>query len=172
MPPGGKVGVSAMCILGYNVNAGQEISLRLRTDDLRGFRRYDRIRETLCHELAHMVHSEHNANFKVSSCGPMRVRSTGKDIAKRLPRVSSNFLVVGTSSSLYQAFCRIHFQSPTNHAVQKCSLPVQDLQLEHGNAQSFAAAKAWGLSMMSSVSQQPWFPAKKQPNLIPASSVP
>ncbi|KAK9827467.1 hypothetical protein WJX74_004216 [Apatococcus lobatus] len=64
MPPEGKVGVSAMCILGYNVNAGQEISLRLRTDDLKGFRRYDRIHETLCHELAHMVHSEHDANFK------------------------------------------------------------------------------------------------------------
>jgi hypothetical protein len=35
MPPEGKVGVSAMCILGYNVNHGQEISLRLRTDDLK-----------------------------------------------------------------------------------------------------------------------------------------
>lgn len=55
MPPEGKVGVSAMCILGVNINRGQEISLRLRTDDLKGFRRYDRIRETLCHELAHMV---------------------------------------------------------------------------------------------------------------------
>ncbi|KAL0030412.1 hypothetical protein WJX79_002860 [Trebouxia sp. C0005] len=55
MPPEGKVGVSPVCILGVNINAGQEISLRLRTDDLKGFRRYDRIRETLCHELAHMV---------------------------------------------------------------------------------------------------------------------
>lgn len=35
MPPEGKVGVSAMCVLGYNVNNGQEISLRLRTDDLK-----------------------------------------------------------------------------------------------------------------------------------------
>jgi hypothetical protein len=55
MPPEGKVGVSAVCILGYNANQGQEISLRLRTDDLRGFRKYLRIRETLVHELAHMV---------------------------------------------------------------------------------------------------------------------
>jgi hypothetical protein len=31
----GKVGVSAMCILGFNVNKGQEISLRLRTDDMK-----------------------------------------------------------------------------------------------------------------------------------------
>ena len=55
MPPEGKVGVSAVCILGVNINRGQEISLRLRTDDLRGFRRYDSIRQTLCHELVHMV---------------------------------------------------------------------------------------------------------------------
>ena len=31
-----QVGVSAVCLLGYNVNQGQEISLRLRTDDLKG----------------------------------------------------------------------------------------------------------------------------------------
>lgn len=36
MPPEGKVGVSPVCVLGVNINAGQEISLRLRTDDLRG----------------------------------------------------------------------------------------------------------------------------------------
>ncbi|KAL3145517.1 hypothetical protein ABBQ32_003341 [Trebouxia sp. C0010 RCD-2024] len=64
MPPEGKVGVSPVCILGVNINSGQEISLRLRTDDLKGFRRYDRIRETLCHELAHMVWSEHDNRFK------------------------------------------------------------------------------------------------------------
>lgn len=40
MPPEGKVGVSPVCILGVNINAGQEISLRLRTDDLKGFRRH------------------------------------------------------------------------------------------------------------------------------------
>ena len=53
-----------VCILGVNVNKGQEISLRLRTDDLRGFRRYERIRETMVHELAHMVFSEHDNSFK------------------------------------------------------------------------------------------------------------
>ncbi len=31
---------------------------------LQGFRRYDRIKETLCHELAHMVWGEHDASFK------------------------------------------------------------------------------------------------------------
>lgn len=58
--------------------AGQEISLRLRTDDLKGFRRYDRIRETLIHELAHMVWGEHDANFK-------ELNSQVRDIADRAP---------------------------------------------------------------------------------------
>ena len=35
MPPEGKVGISPVCLLGVNINAGQEISLRLRTDDLK-----------------------------------------------------------------------------------------------------------------------------------------
>lgn len=34
MPPQGKVGISSVCLLGVNILAGREISLRLRTDDL------------------------------------------------------------------------------------------------------------------------------------------
>lgn len=64
MPPEGKVGISPVCLLGVNVNKGQEICLRLRTDDLRGFRKYNSIRETLIHELAHMVYGEHDTDFK------------------------------------------------------------------------------------------------------------
>ncbi|KAF8391621.1 hypothetical protein HHK36_023927 [Tetracentron sinense] len=63
MAPEGYVGVSPECILGYNKNHGEEISLRLRTDDLKGFRKYESIKKTLLHELAHMVYSEHDANF-------------------------------------------------------------------------------------------------------------
>ncbi|KAJ8749379.1 hypothetical protein K2173_018869 [Erythroxylum novogranatense] len=63
MAPVGYVGVSPKCILGYNKNHGEEISLRLRTDDLKGFRKYESIKKTLLHELAHMVYPEHDANF-------------------------------------------------------------------------------------------------------------
>lgn len=63
-PTEGKVGVSEACLLGYNRNRGEEIGLRLRTDDWGGFRKYLRIRETLMHELAHMVHDDHGAGFK------------------------------------------------------------------------------------------------------------
>ncbi|KAF7140222.1 hypothetical protein RHSIM_Rhsim06G0169800 [Rhododendron simsii] len=63
MAPVGYVGVSPKCLLGFNKNQGEEISLRLRTDDLKGFRKYESIKKTLLHELAHMVYSEHDANF-------------------------------------------------------------------------------------------------------------
>ncbi|RAL39360.1 hypothetical protein DM860_002893 [Cuscuta australis] len=63
MAPIGYVGVSPKCLLGLNKNQGEEISLRLRTDDLRGFRKYQSIKKTLLHELAHMVHTEHDTNF-------------------------------------------------------------------------------------------------------------
>ncbi|XVE72476.1 hypothetical protein DITRI_Ditri11bG0042100 [Diplodiscus trichospermus] len=51
MAPVGYVGVSPKCILGFNKNHGEEISLRLRTDDLKGFRKYESIKKTLLHEL-------------------------------------------------------------------------------------------------------------------------
>ena len=51
-------------LLGLNVNGGQEIKLRLRTDDLLGFRNYNKIRDTLVHELTHNVWGDHDNNFK------------------------------------------------------------------------------------------------------------
>lgn len=61
--PEGKVGVSEVCVLGLNKNKGQEILLRIRTDDLKGFRKMLNIREVLFHELAHNVYSDHDDNF-------------------------------------------------------------------------------------------------------------
>lgn len=50
-------------LLGLNRNKGQIIELRLRTDAYDGYRDYKTIRRTLCHELAHNVHSPHDRNF-------------------------------------------------------------------------------------------------------------
>ncbi|KAJ2158757.1 hypothetical protein GGF46_003538 [Coemansia sp. RSA 552] len=50
-------------ILGYNRNRGEVIALRLRTDDLEGFRDYLAVRQVLMHELAHMVWDAHDDNF-------------------------------------------------------------------------------------------------------------
>ncbi|CAH8370284.1 unnamed protein product [Eruca vesicaria subsp. sativa] len=63
LAPVGYVGVSPKCLLGFNKNQGEEISLRLRTDDLKGFRKYQSIKKTLLHELAHMVYTEHDQDF-------------------------------------------------------------------------------------------------------------
>ena len=51
------------CLLGYNTNGGQRIDLKLRTDDLRGFRPYDQLAATLIHELSHNWVGEHNLLF-------------------------------------------------------------------------------------------------------------
>ncbi|KAK0188535.1 WLM-domain-containing protein [Armillaria mellea] len=51
-------------LLGLNVNAGQQIKLRLRTDRYDGFRTYKDVRGVLCHELTHNVWGDHDNNFK------------------------------------------------------------------------------------------------------------
>ncbi|GMH92839.1 hypothetical protein TrVE_jg10825 [Triparma verrucosa] len=63
MYPEGKVGVSDVCVMGLNVNKGQKILLRLRTDDLQGWRKMESIRKVLFHELSHNDISEHNGEF-------------------------------------------------------------------------------------------------------------
>lgn len=50
-------------ILGLNRNAGEVIELRLRTDAHDGYRDYKTIRKTLCHELTHNVHGDHDRSF-------------------------------------------------------------------------------------------------------------
>lgn len=64
MPPEGQVGVSAACLMGLNKNRGEEVLLRLRTDDWQGLRPYASVVEVLLHELAHNVHSDHDDAFK------------------------------------------------------------------------------------------------------------
>lgn len=49
--------------LGLNRNGGEVIELRLRTDAYDGYRDYKTIRKTLCHELTHNEHGEHNREF-------------------------------------------------------------------------------------------------------------
>lgn len=51
------------CLLGWNRNFGERIALRLRTDDLTSFRKYDSIANTLIHELTHNVHGPHDEKF-------------------------------------------------------------------------------------------------------------
>lgn len=52
-------------LLGLNVNKGQAIKLRLRTDAYDGFRLYKDVRRTLCHELTHNVWGDHDDNVRL-----------------------------------------------------------------------------------------------------------
>lgn len=65
MYPEGYVGVSDVCVMGLNENKGQRILLRLRTDDLKGFRKILSIRKVLFHELSHNEFSEHGNDFYI-----------------------------------------------------------------------------------------------------------
>lgn len=49
-------------LLGLNVNGGQAIKLRIRTEG--GFRNYNDVRKVLCHELAHNVWGDHDNNVR------------------------------------------------------------------------------------------------------------
>ncbi|KAL7534921.1 hypothetical protein ACHAXR_008883 [Thalassiosira sp. AJA248-18] len=60
------------CLLGYNTNHGMRIDVKLRTDDLSGFRPYDELAATLIHELSHNWVGEHNVVFW-TNYGQMRV---------------------------------------------------------------------------------------------------
>lgn len=62
--PDGKVGETDECVMGLNKNNGEEILLRIRTDDLKGFRKMESVLNVLYHELAHNEISEHNNEFK------------------------------------------------------------------------------------------------------------
>jgi hypothetical protein len=69
-------------LLGLNVNAGQSILLRIRTDAYDGFRSYAEIRRVLCHELTHNVYGGHGDD--VSSCTDSHWTSTEIDSVQDL----------------------------------------------------------------------------------------
>lgn len=58
-----KRGTPNMDLLGYNMNSGDMIVLRLRTDNIKGFRPYHDLINTLLHELTHNVWGPHDHNF-------------------------------------------------------------------------------------------------------------
>jgi hypothetical protein len=51
------------CLLGYNTNGGARIDVKLRTEDLQGFRPYPELASTLIHELSHNWVGEHDLLF-------------------------------------------------------------------------------------------------------------
>eukprot|EP00929_Paragymnodinium_shiwhaense_P054040 TRINITY_DN27087_c0_g1_i1.p1 TRINITY_DN27087_c0_g1~~TRINITY_DN27087_c0_g1_i1.p1 ORF type:complete len:665 (-),score=130.35 TRINITY_DN27087_c0_g1_i1:273-2267(-) len=58
-----KRGTPNMDLLGYNMNFGGMIVLKLRTDNVKGFRPYHDLINTLIHEMTHNVWGPHDHNF-------------------------------------------------------------------------------------------------------------
>eukprot|EP00585_Thalassiosira_rotula_P012244 CAMPEP_0196130374 /NCGR_PEP_ID=MMETSP0910-20130528/771_1 /TAXON_ID=49265 /ORGANISM="Thalassiosira rotula, Strain GSO102" /LENGTH=451 /DNA_ID=CAMNT_0041389669 /DNA_START=361 /DNA_END=1716 /DNA_ORIENTATION=+ len=67
-----KTASEGACLLGYNTNRGMRIDVKLRTDDLSGFRPYAELASTLIHELSHNWCGEHDVLFW-TNFGQMRV---------------------------------------------------------------------------------------------------
>ncbi|XP_047319961.1 uncharacterized protein LOC124923988 isoform X2 [Impatiens glandulifera] len=132
MAPEGYVGVSPMCILGFNKNQGEEISLRLRTDDLKGFRKYESIKKTLLHELTHMVHSDHDNKF-LALQSQLNHEASTLDWTK-----SKSHSLSKVSHSIYEEenFMDVQEHNPTGHILGGNSLR----QLTDARATSVAAA--------------------------------
>jgi len=60
------------CLLGYNTNHGMRIDVKLRTEDLSGFRPYSELAATLIHEVSHNWVGDHNVLFW-TNFGQMRL---------------------------------------------------------------------------------------------------
>lgn len=75
-------------LLGLNVNAGQEIKLRIRTNFYDGFRSYNDVRRVLCHELAHNVWGQHDNNVRLSHHASRILANSGqfKELNSKLNR--------------------------------------------------------------------------------------
>lgn len=91
--PEGQVGVDPVCVLGLNENGGQRILLRIRTDDLEGFRDPLTVRKTLYHELAHNEVGDHNDDFY------RLMRQVEKEVRELDWRRSSAHTTSGAASS-------------------------------------------------------------------------
>lgn len=118
--PEGYVGVSDVCVMGLNENHGQRILLRLRTDDMKGFRKILSIRKVLCHELAHNEHSEHDDKFYVL------MRMVEREIAELDWKTSKGRLLSGSSEAaeVYQPSASSTAAAPTVHRLGGSTDPL------------------------------------------------
>ena len=98
-----------MCVLGLNKNKGEAIYLRLRTDDLKGFRKLLNIKKVLYHELAHNEHSDHDDKFY------MLMRQIEREVVNLDWRQNSKGHVLGSTGG----FKEDSFQSPEPSSEKK-----------------------------------------------------
>lgn len=107
------------CLLGYNTNMGTRIDLKLRTDDLKGFRPYTDIVSTLIHELSHNWVGDHNALFW-ANFAQMRIEYLHKHLALS----ASGYIVNGKSTAQIadiEGICKNGMLSIEKYVTQECA---------------------------------------------------
>ena len=125
--PEGYVGVSDVCVMGLNEGNGMRILLRLRTDDLKGFRKILSIRKVLFHELAHNMHSDHDSNFY------MLMRQIEREVVELDWRASKAKLVGG------QAAANVYI--PSESASHQSRTSKSDVHLLGGGERTEASGE-------------------------------
>lgn len=123
--PDGKVGQSAVCVMGLNQNKGQRILLRIRTDDLKGFRKIASIRKVLYHELAHNVYSEHDTDF-FQLMRQIERECTSMDWT-RGAGVSSQSQEGGTAGGVLQLYTGGVYRLGSGDSVSSTATPLREL---------------------------------------------
>jgi hypothetical protein len=120
-----------VCLLGYNTNSGLRIDLKLRTDDLKGFRPYAQLVGTLIHELSHNWVGDHNLLFWTNH-GQMRIEY----FHQHAMLAASGYIVKGkTTAQIADISCLT--MDEIFHQVMK---ELQQEMAQHGLQPSMIAA--------------------------------
>jgi len=115
------------CLLGYNTNAGQRIDVKLRTDDLRGFRSYADLASTLIHELSHNWVGEHNLLFW-TNYAQMRAEYLYEHTLKNV----SGFIVNGKTTAQLAGIQQASSLKTVQDVFQLVMTELQKEMAQHG----------------------------------------
>ena len=110
------------CLLGYNTNGGMRIDLKLREDNLRGFRPYSQIAATLIHELSHNWVGEHNLLFW-TNYGQMRAEYLHTHLRLR------SFVHKGSTTAALAGLSKL-LLLPQKGTADVCDFVMAELQRE------------------------------------------
>ena len=128
-------------LLGLNVNAGQAIKLRLRTDAYDGFRLYAEVRRVLCHELTHNVWGDHDNN--VSATVPLYCSRCGYQrwgVAYVYPFLSSSRSSTRRSTGRSRSSSGHRLPGRTSSVVQVRRSMVRTLRSKRRHKSTWSAA--------------------------------
>jgi len=105
------------CLLGYNTNGGARIDLKLRTDDLSGFRPYQQLVSTLIHELSHNWVGDHNLLFW-TNFGQMRLEYLFKHARLR------SFVIDGKTTAELAGLETLKVENVYNLVMQELAMDM------------------------------------------------